>query len=277
MNLKKIFFIELLSGIIFMSFPVLCFFIHITTIVLDIAYVVYFLVFIFFVNFFQRKKQTQNEKNWAIWKVVLVLSAIIPLVLLALGFFYGNNIKTYTGESFKQYLPIYLIPLWILLHSIFGLIFLNLGWAEKDISNFRKSIINLFNSDSYIEIKRSFFILIIAIGIFFFGFAYFQILEGSLYTFIYPLLLIVYVYDYKSKTKSKQKRKFNEREKYFLYKTLSIATFFLFILLSILFMLGNDKLFGHLLNELWGMLVFPLFFILWGIIGLVILKKEAGI
>ncbi len=274
MNLKKIFFIELLSGIIFMIFPVICFFIHITTVVLDIAYAIYFLVFMFFVNFFQRKKQTQNEMNWAIWKVALGLSAILPLVFLILGFFYGNNIKTYTGQSFKQFLPIYLIPLWLLLHSIFGLIMFNLGWAENGISNFRKSIINLFNSDSYIEIKRSFFILIIVIGIFFFGFAYYQILEGSLYTFVYPLLLIVYVYDYKSKTKNKQKRKFNEREKYFLYKTISIATFFLFILLSILFMLGKDKLFGHLLNEMWGMLVFPLFFSLWGIIGLVMLKKE---
>jgi hypothetical protein len=277
MNLKKIFFIELISGIIFMSFPVLCFFIHISTLVLDIAYVIYFLVFMFFVNFFEREKQTQNEKDWAICKVAFGLSSILPLALLIIGFFFGNDIKTHTGQSFMQFLPIFLIPLWLLLHSILGLNMLNLGWAENDITKFRKSIFELFNSDSYIEIKRSFFILNIAVGIFFLGFAYFQIREGRLFTFLYPLLLIVYVYDYKSKTRNKKKRKFNEREQNFLYKTISIATFFLFILLFILFWLGNLKLFGHLLNEMWGMLVFPLFFSLWGVIGLVMLKKKSAI
>jgi hypothetical protein len=277
MSLKKIFFIELLSGIIFMSFPVLCFFIHITTVVLDIAYVIYFLVFMFFVNFFERKKQTKDEKDWAICRVAFGLSAILPFVLLILGFFFGNNFKTHTGQSFMQFLPIFLIPFWLLLHSILGLNMLNLGWAENDITKFRKSIIELFNSDSYLEIKQSFFILMIVVGIFFLGFAYFQIHVGRLFTFLYPIVMIIYVYDYKSKTRNKKKRKFNEREKYFLYKTISIATFFLFVLLFILFWLGNVKLFGHLLNEMWGMLVFPLFFSLWGVTGLVMLKKKSAI
>ncbi len=274
MTLNKIFYFEFISGILFLSFPILCFFIHISSIALNIAYVIYILIFLFYVNFFQKEKHNKNGNNWGIVNVAWAISGIIPLTLTALTFVYGSKIRIYTGESFKQYLPLYFVSLWLLFHSILSVLLLNLGWAENGITGFRKSIIELFNSDSYIEIKRSFFILIIFIGIFFVGFDYYQILTGRLFTVIPPLIMIAYVYDYKSKIKNKQKRKFDEREKNFLFQTISIATFFFIILLSVLFMIKDVKLLGHLLNEMWGIIIFPLFLILWGFIGLVMLRKE---
>lgn len=274
MKIKRIFHIELISGILLLGFPILCFFINISTIIVQIACVIYILLFIFYLDFFRRKKQNQNEKKWEIVNVAWALSAIIPLILTVLIFIYGSKIKTYTGEQFKLYLPLYIVPIWLIFHSLSGLLLLNSGWAEIGLSDIRKTIIELFNTDSYFEIRKSFFVLIIIVGIFFFGFAYYQILSNKLFTFIYPLLMIIQVYDYKSKIKHKQKRKFDEREKYFLFKTISISSFFFFILLFVIFRLGDDKLFGHLINEMWGTMIFPLFLTIWGITGLVMLKKE---
>ena len=274
MNLKKIFYYEQVSGLLLLGFPILCYFVIISETILYTADVLFILFFLIAVNFFQGRKQNHAEEKWEVINIAWAISGVIAAALLGLEFIYGDKLRTYSGESIKQYLTISIIPLWLIFHSIAGLILLSSGWAEKSISDFRKSIIEFYNSDSYVPINKSFFVLIILIGIFFIGFDYYQFLINRLLTIVIPLVMIVQVYDYKSKVKNKQKRKFDEQERSLLYKTISIATYFFIILLSIVYMVGKDKLFGHTINEMWGMFIFPLFFILWGVIGLVMLKKE---
>ncbi|MCX6174908.1 MAG: hypothetical protein NTZ27_09175 [Ignavibacteriales bacterium] len=274
MNLTKFFVVEIVCGILLLSFFITCLFIpanHFIMIVVGIANVILVLNP---VTYIYRKKQDLHKEEILVLEISLTISSIIFLIVMVLFLTLGSNLKTFSGELLQKYLPFFLAPLFILLRSTLGIFLTNIEFIKNKIKNHKKSLNEVFNSDSYIEMNKSFFGLIFLIGIFFFFFAYYQVIIGRSFVFLTPILIGGQYYDYRSKIKNKLKREFDEREKFLLFKTLSFAGLIFIIALSILFYLNDIIIFGYKINVIWGVLIFPLFLLSWGIVGLIIVRNE---
>jgi hypothetical protein len=275
MSLSKIFKIEFLCGIIFLSFPIRSLFVPPSPLVMDIASVVYLILFLAYLNYAYRKYKKEDAVERLVLQVGSVLSIVILTVVTLSYYFFEVHIRTYADEPLKKYWPFFVVPSYLLLHSTIVFILLNFAPAKNRIKNLEKSFIDIFNSDTYIEIKQGFFLLIILLGLVFLIFDYWQIQRRNLFVFFPVIFMLIYVYDYKSKVKGKLKRPFDEREKYYLYKTASIATFFFIISLCALFAIKDIKLLNYPINDMWGVFVFPMFLFIWGIVGLIITYKAS--
>jgi len=274
MNLTKLFIIEIACGILLLSFFIICLFIPATQLTMIVLSIANFLLLLPASIYIDRKLPIQYKGEELVLKISWIIPAIILLLVTILFFTLGNNLKTFSGELLQKYLMFFLVPLYILLHSTLGIVLINIKLIKNKIKNHKKSLNEVFNSDSYIEMNKSFFGVICLIGIFFLLFAYYQILIRTSFVFLTPILIGAQYYDYRDKVKNKVKREFDEREKFLLFKTLGLAGLIFITALSILFYLNDIIVFGHKINDLWGVLIFPLFLLSWGIVGLIIVGNE---
>jgi len=274
MNLTKFFIIEIACGILLLSFFIICLFIPASHLILIVVGIVNVILVLNPVTYIYRKKQDLHKEEILFLEISLTISSIIFLIVMVLFLTLGSNLKTFSGELLHKYLPFFLAPLFILLRSTLGIFLTNIEFIKNKIKNHKKSLNEVFNSDSYIEMNKSFFGLICLSGIFFLFFAYYQILIKTSFVFLTPLLIGGQYYDYRDKVKNKVKREFDEREKFLLFKTLSFAGLIFIIALSILFYLNDIIIFGYKINILWGVLILPLFLLSWGIVGLIIVRNE---
>jgi len=87
--------------------------------------------------------------------------------------------------------------------------------------------------------------------------------------------VLMWYISYKSRMQMKSKKDFDERAQYLAYKTLSISSFVFICALMILADLRYEKIFGNEIRDVFGYILLPLFLVIWGTVGLIILAKES--
>jgi hypothetical protein len=171
----------------------------------------------------------------------------------------------------------YAAAFFLLSHAIVGLLYLKT--ANPEIIKSRAKLFEEKNTQiigAQVTIDSKFFLSILVNGILYLLWFCWKFSRGTSVESTAPFVVfLIFPIQYYFSIKHNKKRRLDEREKMLLYKTISIAASICVVLTALLFEIKNNHLFGLLVNDIWGIVLVPGFFIFWGIAGFISLKMES--
>jgi len=277
MNLRKMFLYKLLFG----------FFLLIATFVLYlfpglVEKNVHFLLVPAFANivniFFITKLKEQDPDNVVFFQRTAKATGMIFIPFLIILMFVWNAMNTNISSVTLFLCFSLLITSTFIIHALLGVYLLK----HNKTSITKSKAYEIFdlvitNPDTFIIINYGFFFETIFGGLFIlsisFGAASFANLRIIL---AIPLLvLIVFPLQYFINVKNKKQNKMDEREKSILYKITSYSFFIYLFFVFALYAFNNSFIQNIKISEGWGALLVSAAFIIWGFVGLIILKRES--
>lgn len=127
--------------------------------------------------------------------------------------------------------------------------------------------------------SRAYFFGILVVGIFLQGIHLVLVYSNGLEFFkssilVLPLIVLLFI-SIRTRKQMKSKRDFDERAQYLAYKIFTITSVVFLFLLLVLADFRYTKLVGYEIRDLFGIIIIPLFMIIYGIVGMIIISKES--
>jgi hypothetical protein len=279
MNFKKVFLYELFIGILVAGLTMYLFFNSTSPIVLYIGNLLLSTLLFVYVLKTHRKKKGQDEKEWLLLNKAWKGAGFVVTLFMLISFFFLQNTLTSAGDKFIYYFGFHWFSLFLIVHSILGFFLLN---ASSDRS--KKSAVNeivdkmLFVPDSFVVLRYSLFIGQIFAGVllFFLSVSRYSNADPGRSISLPITIITIMPVQYFISTKYQKKRKMDERERHILYKITSVAALLSLLSFIILFSIKDFSLFSYLISDIWGLILVPLFLVIWGITGVIVFVKEEG-
>lgn len=274
MKLKKLFIIEFVVGVMYSIFLLISYFFFPG---LAGNSIVFNLIYLFFLLYSSAIGQG-NKLLSGIEKVLFIkavkIGACISLLFL---FFCLMNIKNINHAN-AAYIFSTVVAIFFLLRSSSGLILLKRQRTPEDIISIADSADQQDDPPAkFLIINRTLFSSILIGGIIILVIELLFLKQGSnaVETLAIPACLIGYiVFTFFTRHIFSKKTVLDEREKYLIFKITSFASFLFLIFCLVLFAIKDYVLFSYLINAMWGLLLVPLFMVLWGSLGLIVLARE---
>ncbi len=280
MNFKRLFWFELITGIIILFIPILAVIakfeifrtresnIYILSLLTIISTVIY--------------RKPAGKTDWE--RMILKKTGFITGFLLGFpAIIFLMNIKNYNSGLTNIFGPnwvFFLYSYFLLIHSIFGFFILSRNPKPVDIPELFRPEGTVAEQPEYLKIlSYSSLLLIIFCGIGIFAFCLFCIADGSSVNealMIPVFIIIIITLTNFVNAKIHNLKILDERERHLIFKITSITAFLSLIILMVLFACKDYYIFGYLISDVWGLAIVPLGMFIWGITGLAVLAIEEG-
>lgn len=281
MNLKKLFWFELITGIVLSILPIIAFLSQLEFLKTRESNLFILSLFAVARSTIYNKSIQKNVREWGELKKVGIGTLIIIGVFVLIHLVNKQYFNLILGNFVGQYWAFYFLSLFLLIHSTLGFITIKRNPLNTDESDKNKQTDDDTKKPEYLTIlnyNSLFLIIICGIGIFAFcllgasekGSSLSEALMAPGYLII-VLSLVTFI-----NSKIHNMRILDERERFIIFKITSVAAFLGVITLLILFAFRSTNIFGFFINDIWGLAIVPIGMVLWGITGFFVLAKEEG-